>query len=419
MLPVNRREFLKGAEALAVLTALDKAYAKVLPEQAATDEAFWREVRNAYARDPRYLNLNNGGVAPAPSIVMNAEIDGLKFSNLLPAYHMWTDLEPKVEDVRKEIARQWGADPECVAITRNASESLQIAQFGLDMKPGDEVLLTSQDYPRMITTWQQRERRDGIKLVQVDFPVPVQDPQDLVKLYEQHITPRTKVIHVSQVIFMTGQIFPIKEICALARSRGITSIVDGAHGFAHVPFQIPDVDPDFYGTSLHKWLSAPIGTGMLYVRKDRIARHWALMAAPPSMDDNIRKFEEIGTHPAAVHNGILQALAFHDKIGAERKFARMRYIKQRWADRLSQLPSARMTVRLEPFNSGAFGTIGFEGVDPGTLTKELMEKYNIFTVGITGPNKQFTGIRVGPNIYTSPEEIDYFCDSMDKIVRAV
>jgi selenocysteine lyase/cysteine desulfurase len=414
----TRREFLRGIEALAVMTALDKAYAQARPEQVASDEDFWKEVRLAYPPDPKYLNLNNGGVAPAPSMVLDAELEGIRYSNMLPAYRMWNDLEPKIEDVRKEVARQWDADPESIALTRNASESLQIAQFGLDLKPGDEVLLTSQDYPRMITTWQQRERRDGIKLVQMDYPVPVKDPKDLVRLYEQHVTPRTRVIHVSQVIFMTGQIFPIKEICALARSRGITSIVDGAHGFAHVPFKFSDVDPDFYGASLHKWLSAPIGTGVLYVRKDRIEKHWALMAAPPSMDKNIRKFEEIGTHPAAVHNGILQALAFHDRMGSERKFARLRYIKQRWADRLSQLPSARMTVRLEPFNSGAFGTIGFEGIDPGKLTKDLQEKYNIFTVGITGPNKQFTGIRVGPNVYTSPQEIDYFCDSVEKIVKA-
>ena len=308
----------------------------------------------------------------------------------------------------------WNTDPECIAITRNASESLQIAQFGIDLEPGDEVLTTSQDYPRMITTWQQRERREKIVLKQLDFAVPVKDPADLVRLFEQAITPRTRVIHLSHVVFMTGQIFPIKEICALARDRGITSIVDGAHAFAHVPFQFSDVDCDFYGSSLHKWLSAPIGTGMLYVRKDRIEKHWALMAAPPSMDKNIRKFEEIGTHPAAMHNAILQALEFHEQIGAERKFARLRYLKNRWAERLSRVPGARMLVGLEPNHSGAFGTIHFETMDPGKLGEALLSKYNILVTPISAPS--LNGIRVSSNVYTSTEEIDRFCDAVEAIV---
>ncbi|MGA3212723.1 MAG: aminotransferase class V-fold PLP-dependent enzyme, partial [Terriglobales bacterium] len=363
---------------------------------------------------PKILNLNNGGVAPAPTVVLDAEVEAVRYSNLLPAYRMWHDLEPRIEDVRKTLARMWNADPECIAITRNASESLQIAQFGLNLEAGDEVLTTSQDYPRMITTWQQRARREKIVLKQLDFAVPVKNPADLVSLYEQAITPRTRVIHVSQVVFMTGQIFPIKEICSLARTRGITSIVDGAHAFAHVPFQLSDVDCDFYGASLHKWLSAPIGTGMLYVRKDRIEKHWALMAAPESMDKDIRKYEEIGTHPAAMHNGVLQALAFHEQIGAERKFARLRYLKQRWADRLGKLPGAQMLVGLDPNQSGAFGTIHFATIDPGKLCDALLTKYSILVTPITGPG--FNGIRVSANVYTSTEEVDRFCHAVETIV---
>ena len=411
---VTRRSFLYGAEALAIVAALDRAYAHVPPEAVAADEGFWAEIRRAYVRDPELLNLNNGGVAPAPTSVMDAQIADIRYSNLAPAQRMWGELEPRIEDVRKAMARMWEADPECIAITRNASESLQIAQFGLDLKPGDEVLTTSQDYPRMITTWQQRERREGIVLRQLDFAVPVESPTSLVQLYERAITPRTRVLHVSQVVFMTGQIFPVKEICALARTRGITSIVDGAHAFAHVSFKFSDLDCDFYGASLHKWLSAPIGTGMLYVRKDRIARHWALMAAPPSMDANIRKFEEIGTHPAAMHNGILQALQFHEHMGDERKFARLRYLKQRWAERLTQIRGARLLVRLEPNQSGAFGTIHFEGVDAGKLGASLMSEYKIHVTPITGPG--IDGIRISPNVYTSLAEIDRFCDAVEKTV---
>ncbi|MGB2669463.1 MAG: aminotransferase class V-fold PLP-dependent enzyme [Candidatus Acidiferrum sp.] len=411
---MNRRNFLLGAEAIVVAGLLNRAYANVSPEKVAVDEEYWKKIRDAYGHDPTILNLNNGGVAPSPTAVLEAEIEAIRYSNQLPSYRMWHDLEPKIEDVRTRLARMWNADPECIAITRNASESLQIAQFGLDLSPGDEVLTTSQDYPRMITTWQQRERREKIVLKQVDFAVPVKKPGDLVRLFEQGITPRTRVIHMSQVVFMTGQIFPVKEICALARERGITSIVDGAHAFAHVPFQFSELDCDFYGTSLHKWLSAPIGTGMLYVRKDRIEKHWALMAAPPSMDKNIRKFEEIGTHPAAMHNAILQALEFHEQIGAERKFARLSYLKNRWAERLSKVSGAQMLVNLDPDLSGAFGTIHFDSIEPGKLGDTLLAKYNIFVTPIVSPGA--SGIRVSSNVYTSTAEIDRFCDAVEAIV---
>jgi isopenicillin-N epimerase len=412
---LSRRDFLLGAEAAVLIAALNRAYGAVSSTDLAGDEAFWSKIRAAYACDPKILNLNNGGVAPAPSVVLDAEIEAIRYSNLLPSYRMWHDLEPGIEDVRKRLGLMWNADPECIAITRNASESLQIAQFGLDLEPGDEVLTTSQDYPRMITTWQQRQRREKIVLKQLDFAVPMHDQADLLRLFEQSITPRTRVIHVSQVVFMTGQILPVKDICALARARGITSIVDGAHAFAHVPFKFSDIDCDFYGASLHKWLSAPIGTGMLYVRKDRIEKHWALMAAPASMDKDIRKFEEIGTHPAAMHNGILQALEFHESIGAERKFMRLAYLKQRWGERLSKLPGAQMLVDLDANQSGAFGTIEFGSIDPAKLCDVLLTKYNILVVPISGPN--FNGIRVSSNIYTSAQEIDRFCDAVEAIVQ--
>jgi isopenicillin-N epimerase len=411
---LNRRNFLLGAEAVAVACFLNRAYAGVSPEEVAGEEEFWKKIRSAYPADPKILNLNNGGVAPAPASVLDAEIEAIRYSNQAPSYRMWRDLEPKIEDVRTRLAHMWNADPECIAITRNASESLQIAQFGIDLEPGDEVLTTSQDYPRMITAWQQRERRERIVLKQLDFSVPVNHASDLVSLFEQGITPRTRVIHMSQVGFMTGQIFPIKEICAMARRRGISSIVDGAHAFAHVPFQFTDLDCDFYGASLHKWLSAPVGTGMLYVRKERIEKHWALMAAPPSMDNNIRKYEEIGTHPAAVHNATLEALEFHEQIGAERKFARLCYLKNRWAERLSKVPGAKVLVGVDRAQSGAFGTIHFDTMEPGKLGDLLLSKYNIFVTPITAPF--LNGIRVSANVYTSTAEIDRFCDAVEAII---
>ncbi len=418
---VTRRNFLLGANALAVTAALNKAYAGVLPDASADDEAFWRQIREAYQADPAIINLNNGGVAPSPTVVLEEQINEVRYGNYSPSYRMWRELEPKVEEVRKKLAGMWAADPESIAITRNASESLINAQLGIDMKPGDEVLITTQDYPRMLTTWEQRRRRDGVVIKKVDFKVPVQDPKDLVKLYRDNITPRTKIIHVSQVVFMTGQIFPVAEICKLAREHNIMSIVDGAHAFAHVPFKFTDLDCDYYGSSLHKWLSAPVGTGFLYVRKDRIPQTWALMPASQSQDADIRKFEEIGTHPAAMHNGILQALDFHNNIGAERKFARLRYLKSRWADRLEKIPGVTVLAKADdPRLSGAFATVQFDGVDTGKLGGALLDKYKIFTVGISGPvvagtkTPQFTGLRISPNVYTSPDEIDRFAQAVEE-----
>ena len=266
----------------------------------------------------------------------------------------------------------------------------------------------------MITTWEQRGRREKIVLKQLDFAVPVNNSADLVRLFEQAITPRTRVIHMSQVVFMTGQIFPIKEICALARARGITSIVDGAHAFAHVPFQFPDIDCDFYGASLHKWLSAPIGTGMLYVRKDRIEKHWALMAAPPSMDKNIRKYEEIGTHPAAMHNATLQALEFHEQIGAERKFARLCYLKNRWAGRLGKVPGAKMLVGLDPEPLRRVRHDSLRNHGSGKAERCTAEQVQHFRYAHHAPC--LNGIRVSPNVYTSTAEIDRFCDAVEAIV---
>ncbi len=411
---MNRRDFLLGAEALAVAAMLNRAYESVAPADVATDEAYWSKIGAAYGRDPKILNLNNGGVAPSPTVVMEAQIEAIRYSNQAPAYRMWRDLEPKIEDVRKKLGAMWKADPECIAITRNASESLQIAQFGIDLQPGDEVLTTIQDYPRMITTWQQRERREKIVLRQLEFTAPAKTSAELVKLYEDAITPRTKVIHVSQTTFMTGQMFPVAEICAMARKHGITSIVDGAHAFAQVPFSFAELDCDFYGASLHKWLSAPIGTGMLYVRKDRIEKHWALMASAKSQDKDIRKFEEIGTHPAAMHNATLQALEFYEQIGAERKFARLRYLKNRWAERLSNVQGAKMLAGLDANQSGAFATIHFDTIEPGKLVDTLLAKYNIFVTPIVAPF--LSGIRVSANVYTSPAEIDRFCEAVEAVV---
>ena len=341
----SRRQFLRVASGsvaaaaavfdpsqLARIAEASAAVAGRPAEEVARDEDFWREVQLAFTLDRTMINLNNGGVCPSPRVVLEAQKRYLDISNQAPVHFMWRVLEPGIESVRTRLAGMLGCDREEVAITRNASESLQTCQLGIDLAPGDEVVTTTHDYPRMMDTWEQRVRRDKIKLVKVPFPVPPRQ-SDIVSAVRTAITPRTKVVHICHITNLTGHIFPVREICDLARERGIRTIVDGAHAFAHFPFTIADLGCDYYGVSLHKWLLAPIGTGLLWMRRELIKDMWPLQPANVSMTDNIRKFEEIGTHPAATHNAIAEAITFHEGIGVDRKAARLRYLRDRWARR--------------------------------------------------------------------------------------
>ena len=323
--------------------------------------------------------------------------------------------EPQGGGVRQRLARTVACDAEEMALTRNASESLQICQFGFDLEPGDEVLTTDQDYPRMINTFKQRERREGIQLVQCSIPVPAEDPDEIVRIFEEHITPRTRLILMCHMINLTGQILPVKPVVQMARTYDIPVIVDGAHAFAHFDFTHADLDCDYYTTSLHKWLLAPHGTGMLYVRRDKIADLWPLMAAPEQMDDNIRKFEEIGTHPAANYLAIAEALTFHQGIGAARKAARLRYLRDYWADRLVKYDRVRLHTSRDPRFSCGIATVQIEGVDTIDLVRHLRRTHQIITTPIT--HAQFEGVRISPNVFTTLEELDRFSDAMQRVVR--
>ncbi len=386
-----------------------------LPADVARDEDFWLGIQQAFTLDRTLINLNNGGVSPSPRVVQEAMRRYLEYSNTAPVYTMWQVLEPEIESVRRRLAASFGCDPEEMAITRNASEALEIVQLGLPLERGDEVLTTTQDYPRMLTTWRQRERREGIVVKEISFPVPPPSQDDLADRIERAITPKTKVIHICHITNLTGQIFPVKRICQLGRARGIEVIVDGAHAYAHFPFTRDELDCDYYGTSLHKWLLAPHGTGFLYVRKAKIERVWPMMAAPPEMNANVRKFEEIGTHPAANHNAIAEALTFHEGIGPERKAARLRYLFQRWAKRLEKLPKVKILTPYDPPQSCGLASVAVEGMDVNKLVAFLWDKYRIIVTPIV--HKEFSCVRVTPNVYTTAAEIDRFGDVMEEVIR--
>ena len=385
------------------------------PADVARDEDFWLQVQQAFTLDRTLINLNNGGVSPSPRVVQEAMRRYLDYSNTAPAYTMWQILEPEIEAVRHRLAASFGCDPEEMAITRNASEALETVQLGIPLARGDEVLTTTQDYPRMLTTWHQRERREGIVVREITFPVPPPSQDDLAERIERAITPKTKVIHVCHITNLTGQIFPIKQIVQRARARGIEVIVDGAHAYAHFPFTHDELDCDYYGTSLHKWLTAPIGTGFLYVRRAKIAKIWPMMAAPPEMNENVRKFEEIGTHPAANHNAIVEALDFLDGIGPERKAARLRFLRDRWAKRLERVPGVKLLTPYDPAQSCGLASFTPGQLDVGKLTTFLFDRHRIIVTPIAHP--EFNCLRITPNVYTTLAEIDRFSDVMEDVLR--
>jgi isopenicillin-N epimerase len=385
------------------------------PEEAAGDEELWRQVQQAFTVDRGMVNLNNGGVSPSPAVAQEAMSRYLAFSNEAPVYTMWRILEPQKEGVRQRLARAFGCESEEMAITRNASEGLQICQFGFDLEPGDEVLTTDQDYPRMLTTFEQRARREGIVLKTFPIPVPAEDPDEIVRLFEERITDRTRLILICHMINITGQILPIRPVVEMARVRGIPVIVDGAHAFAHFDFTHRDLGCDYYATSLHKWLFAPFGTGFLYVRRDRIPGLWPLMASPEQMDDDIRKFEEIGTHPCANYLAIGAALTFHEGIGGARKEARLVHLRDYWARALLDEGRVRLNTSLEPGFAAGIANVAVEGIEPADLAAFLWDRYRIIVTPIGHPDCR--GLRISPSVYTTKEELDRFVDGMRHAIR--
>ena len=412
---MHRRNFFQIALGASAVAAASAAVNGRTPEDVATDEDYWSEIRSAYSIDRNFINLNNGYVSPSPRTVQDAMRRYLDYSDMGPYPTMVNVLYHQIEAVRRRLAQYAGCDPEEMAITRNASESLENAQYGIDLKPGDEVLTTNQDYPRMIETFKQRERREGIVLKMISFPVPNPGMDLLYRLFEQAVTPKTKLILFCHITNRTGQIFPVRRICDMAHARGIPVIVDGAHAFSQFPYKISDLDCDYYGVSLHKWTCAPVGTGFLYVKKPRIASTWSLMASGDTEKDNIRKFEEIGTHPAANLNAISDALVFNDNIGIDRKAARLRYLRDRWAQRLAPNPKCKILHSPDPAQSCGIGFLAFNGIDPGKIGAALVNKYSIYTA--TMAHEEYTGLRITPNIYTTLKEIDVFAGAVEKEVK--
>jgi len=383
----------------------------ISPADLATEEDFWYYIQQSFTVSPGIINLNNGGVSPAPKTVQDAMKRYYDLCNEAPSYYMWRIMDQGREPLRKNLAKLAGCSHEEIAINRNSSEGLETVIFGLQLKAGDEVVAARQDYPNMINAYKQREMRDGIKLVWINLELPSEDDDYMVKQYVNAFTPKTKLVHVTHVINWNGQVIPVKKIATEAHKRGIEVVVDGAHSFAHFDFKVPDLNGDYFAASLHKWLFAPIGTGMLYVKKDRIKTLYPLFATSDNpLKDDIRKFENLGTRPFFIEQAIGKALEFHEMIGSERKEKRLHYLKNYWMEKVKHLPGVQLNTSMHPKFGCAIGNIGFKGRKPGELDSFLLDKYKVHTVGIEWEN--INGVRVTPNVYTTINNLDVLVEGI-------
>lgn len=373
-------------------------------KEVASDEDYWAVIQQAYTVDPNIVNLNNGGVSPAPRIVQEAVERYNTLTNQGPSYYMWRIIDQGREPLRNKLAQLAGCDANEIAINRNSTEALNTVIFGLNLQKGDEVIGTRQDYPNMINAWRQRQQREGIVYTQVNFDFPVENDEAIVRTFEQAITPKTKLLHVTHVINWVGQILPVRKIADMAHAKGIQVLVDGAHSFGLLDFNIPDLHADYFGTSLHKFLSAPIGSGMLWIRKDNINKIWPLVCNDKPLGDDIRKFETLGTRSFPIEQGIGEAINFHNSIGKKRKEERIRYLKNYWASRAKDIPGVKIHTSFKDQYACAICGFSIDGKTPQQVDTELFSKYKIHTVGITWEN--INCVRVTPHVYTKPSDLD-------------
>jgi len=392
--------------------------AGISPAELASEEDFWYYIQQSFTVSPSLINLNNGGVSPAPKTVQDAMKRYYDLCNEAPSYYMWRVLDQGREPLRKHLAKLAGCSAEEIAMNRNSSEGLETVIFGLQLKAGDEVVVAKQDYPNVINAYKQRELRDGIKIVWVNLELPSEDENYLVQQYVKAFTAKTKVVNVTHIINWNGQILPVKKIAAEAHKKGIEVVVDGAHSFAHFDFRIPELDADYFASSLHKWLYAPIGTGLLYVKKEKIKTIYPLFAtADNPLRDDIRKFESLGTRPFYIEQAIGKAIEFHEMIGNERKEKRLHYLKNYWMEKVKDLPKVKLNTSLHPKWGCAIGNIGFEGKKPGELDSFLLDKYRVHAVGIVWEN--IVGVRITPNVYTTTENLDVLVEGITAFAKTV
>jgi len=417
---VNKREFVKtlGGASLGLMfsPSVLSRYMAMPHAELAQDEAFWATIRGKYKLTPEYINLENGYYSMQAEPVLEAFIGHVRSINVQASRYMRTRQPDDKLRVRTRLAKMAGVSPEELIITRNTTESLDTVISGYDWKPGDEAVMAAQDYGAMLDMFKLQARRHGIVNRVVSLPLDPQSDDELVQLYASAITPKTRLLMVGHMVNITGHILPVRKIADMAHARGVDVMCDGAHAFGQLAFRIPDLDCDYCGASLHKWLGTPLGAGILYVRQDKIAGLWPIYADESMADTDIRKLNHTGTHPVHTDLGIDDAIDFHESIGAERKEARLRYVQRYWTSRVRDVPNILVNTPTDPKRSCAIANVGVRGMTPADLAKTLFERYKVFTVAIDTANVH--GVRVTPQLFTTPKELDVLVHALKELAAA-
>ncbi len=418
---MDKRTFLKnaGLAGFGAMLSFDglaqmiTSVSEVPANELATDEEFWASIREGYRLKPDYINLENGYYCFLPEQVLEKFIEHVREVNYHASYYMRTAKVKNKKAMAARLAEVAACSPDELVITRNTTESLDLIIGGLDWKPGDEAVMAEQDYGAMLNMFKQVSARYGVINKRVSVPLHPKSDEEIVDLYASAITDKTKLLMVCHMINITGHILPIRKICEMAHAKGVEVMVDGAHAFGHFTFSIPDLHCDYYGSSLHKWLSAPLGSGLLYVKKEKIANVWPLIATHIKDPDDVSRLNHTGTHPDHTDLAIGDALDFYQMIGAERKEARLRFIQNYWTSKVRDLPHVHVNTPVDPARSCAIANVGIQGMEPSDLAETLMSKYKIYTVPINGAGVH--GCRITPNVYTSTAELDVLVKALTEL----
>jgi selenocysteine lyase/cysteine desulfurase len=420
---MNKREFLRtsAGATLGVLfgDTVWARFADLPPSQLAREEDFWTAVREKYRLKPDYINLESGYYTIQATPVLEAFIAKVREINYQGSYYLRTTQVPDKAAARDKVAVLAGCAPRELCITRNTTESIDTVINGYDWKAGDETVLAESDYPHMIAQFKLIARRRGTVNRIVTLPLDPKSDDEIVRLYADAITPRTRLLMVSHMVNVTGQILPVRKIADMARARGVDVLIDGAHSFAHIDFKIPDLGGDYFAASLHKWLGCPLGTGILHVRRDKIAKLWPVFADWRMTDDtDIMKLNHTGTHPVHTDLAIEHAIAFHETIGIQRKEARLRHLQTYWTRQVREIPGAIMNTPSDAARSCAIANVGVKGVKAADLAQVLLDKYRIFTNAVDNDAAGIHGVRVTPNIFIMPSELDKLVQAIREIAKA-
>jgi selenocysteine lyase/cysteine desulfurase len=418
---MKKRTFIKTAALSGIgssigidaLAALFESKQNVSAEKLASDDAFWKKIRSQYLLKSDYINFENGYYNIIPQPTLEKYIQHIRDVNLHGAYYMRTVQVENKNRMAAKLAELAGCRSDELIITRNATEALDIVIAGQDWKVGDEAVMAIQDYGSMLDMFQQVSNRYGVVLKKVSVPNHPKSDEEIVSLYENAITSKTKLMMVSHMINITGHILPVKKICAMAHRKGVKVLVDGAHAFAHIQCKINELDCDYYGTSLHKWLSVPLGAGFLHVKKENVPTVWPLIGDGNTDLTNILRLNHTGTHPPATDLAIEDAIDFYNTMGAEKKEARMRYLQQYWTSRVKDLPNIVINTPTENNRSCGIANVGIKGITPSALEKRLLKEHKIYTVAIDYANVQ--GCRITPNVFTSLKDLDVFVSALKKM----